>query len=121
MLIRWFSWCLISYPSDMPQGPDGFLFDVPNHVNYNAKMKTKLVQIGNSKGVRIPKALIERAGINGNVDMEVLGNSIILRSKKPLAGWEDAFKLAVTKHGRPKVDREFLDAPLLNDSDLPPW
>ncbi len=84
-------------------------------------MKTKLVQIGNSQGVRLPKAFIKRAGINGSVEMEVYENSIVLRSKKPRAGWDKAFKRAIARQGSPAVDHEFLDAPLLNDSDLPAW
>ena len=53
-------------------------------------MKTKLVHIGASTAVRIPKSFIKRAGINGSVEMKVHGNSIILRSKKPRAGWVEA-------------------------------
>jgi len=84
-------------------------------------MKTKLVHIGASTAVRIPKSFIKRAGINGSVEMKVHGNSIILRSKKPRAGWVEAFKHAIARHGRPEVDHEFLNAPLLDDSDLSPW
>ncbi len=95
--------------------------------NYNVIMKTKLVQIGNSRGIRIPKVLIEQAGLNGSVDMELRGAELVLRatSKKkpsdPRAGWDEAFERAIAKHGLPEIDHEWLDAPLVDDADLPPW
>lgn len=87
-------------------------------------MKTKLVQIGNSQGVRIPKTFIERAKLRGGVEMVIHGDEIVIRSSKhPRAGWDDAFATAIKKHGNELTaeDREWLDAPLLNDSDMPPW
>ncbi len=56
-------------------------------------MKTRLVRIGNSHGVRIPKPLIEEAGLEGEVELSVRQNSIVIRSaSKPRAGWDKAFK-----------------------------
>ena len=34
-------------------------------------MKTKLIRIGNSKGIRIPKPILEQTGISDEVEMEV--------------------------------------------------
>jgi antitoxin MazE len=87
-------------------------------------MKTKLVQIGNSKGVRIPKALIEQAGLNGSVEMLVRGNELVLRAvKRPRAGWDEAFEKAIREHGPiPELaddERAFLDMP--NDFDEKEW
>ena len=70
-------------------------------------MKTKLIRIGNSRGVRLPKAVIEQAGFrNNNVEMTVRGGQIILRSpartKHPRADWEERFKRAIAKHGPPE-------------------
>ncbi len=56
-------------------------------------MKTKLVKIGNSQGVRIPKSLIEAAGLESEIDMELESNAIVLRRPRTArAGWEDAFR-----------------------------
>ena len=33
-------------------------------------MKTQIIQIGNSQGIRIPKVLLEESGISGEVDLE---------------------------------------------------
>lgn len=55
-------------------------------------MLTRLVQIGNSRGVRIPKAVLDQLRLEGEIEMEVRGDEIILRQKgKARAGWESAF------------------------------
>lgn len=43
-------------------------------------MKTKLIRIGNSQGVRIPKPVIEEIGLSGEIEMILEDNQIILRS-----------------------------------------
>ena len=54
-------------------------------------MKTRLVQIGNSRGVRLPKLVIEEVGLNDEVELQVRGGAIIIRPlKAPRSGWEDA-------------------------------
>jgi len=56
-------------------------------------MKAKLVQIGNSRGVRLPKPMIEEAGLNDHVDIRVKEGSIIITSNlKPRIGWADCAK-----------------------------
>ncbi len=72
-------------------------------------MKTKLIQIGNSRGVRIPKALIEQAGLNGAIEMEARDGEIVLRARHhPRAGWDEAMRKAVQKHGN-ELSQEDLD------------
>ena len=54
-------------------------------------MKTKLVRIGNSRGVRIPKPLIEQAGLEEDVEIEVTKGGILIGPvREPRAGWEEA-------------------------------
>ena len=56
-------------------------------------MKTQIIQIGNSQGIRIPKVLLEDSGITGNVDLELHPDGILIRnSQKPRSGWNEAFK-----------------------------
>lgn len=56
-------------------------------------MKTQIIQIGNSQGIRIPKVLLEESSISGEVDVELHPDGIIIRNaQKPRAGWDDAFK-----------------------------
>jgi len=54
-------------------------------------MKTRLVRIGNSRGVRIPKPLIEQAGLEDEVELRVVEDGLIIESaRKPRANWAAA-------------------------------
>ena len=61
-------------------------------------MKAQLVRIGNSRGIRIPKALIEQTGLSGEVELIVQGKSLLIRSPRhPRAGWANAFRAMAVK------------------------
>lgn len=61
-------------------------------------MKTKIIRIGNSRGVRIPKPLLEQAGLENEVLLRVVDGGIVIESAdKPRAGWGEA---ARTLHER---------------------
>jgi len=54
-------------------------------------MKTRLVRIGNSRGVRIPKPLLEQAGLEDEVHLRVIEGGIVIEAEKaPRAGWAEA-------------------------------
>lgn len=57
-------------------------------------MKTSIVQIGNSKGIRIPKTVLAECHIEDEVDLQIEDNKIIITpyKNKPRIGWEDQFK-----------------------------
>jgi antitoxin MazE len=59
-------------------------------------MRANLVAIGNSRGVRIPKAILEQTGLTDEVELEVRGSQLVIRSaRKPREGWaEDCRKMA---------------------------
>jgi len=62
-------------------------------------MKTKVVRIGNSQGVRIPKTLLEQCSLQGAVELEVREGQLVLRSAtRPRAGWGEAFR-RMREHG----------------------
>lgn len=48
-------------------------------------MKAALVPIGNSQGIRIPKAILDQCGLSGEVEMTVEGEALVIRPsrKKP--------------------------------------
>ena len=47
-----------------------------------------VVRIGNSKGIRLPKVLLEQCHITDSVDVEVKNNNITLKShRQPRRGW----------------------------------
>jgi len=57
-------------------------------------MKARIIQIGNSRGVRLPKALLEEAHLTEEVQIEAGPNQIVIRSLHvPREGWESAFRL----------------------------
>jgi antitoxin MazE len=78
-------------------------------------MKTQIIQIGNSQGIRIPKVLLEESGISGEVDVELHPDGILIKNaQKPRAGWEEAFKAA-------EDEDEPANAASLSDFDKKEW
>ena len=70
-------------------------------------MRAKIVRIGNSQGVRIPKLLLERSGLGGEVEIEAHENQIILRPvRQPREGWGDAFQAMAEAGDDELVDGE---------------
>jgi antitoxin MazE len=56
-------------------------------------MRASLIAIGNSRGVRIPKAVLEQTGLKDEVEMEVRGEELVIRAaRKPREGWEESFR-----------------------------
>ncbi len=54
-------------------------------------MQAKLIRIGNSQGVRLPKAVVEQAGLTDKLDIQVSGDAVIIRStKQPRENWDSA-------------------------------
>lgn len=56
-------------------------------------MKTALIRIGNSRGVRIPKAFLEECRLQDEVDLEVQDDHLVIRAAaRPRMGWDEAFR-----------------------------
>jgi antitoxin MazE len=54
-------------------------------------MKTRIVQIGNSRGIRVPKVLLEQAQLTEEVELDAEpGRIVIRRGTRPRAGWAAA-------------------------------
>lgn len=55
-------------------------------------IRSKVVKIGNSRGIRIPRVLLEQAGLTDEVEMRVEGNQLIIHSiQHPRQGWKAQF------------------------------
>lgn len=53
--------------------------------------KTRIVQIGNSRGIRVPKALLDQARLPQDVELVAEpGRLIVQAARRPRAGWADA-------------------------------
>ena len=62
-------------------------------------MKTRLVKLGNSKGVRIPKRIIEQLALGDEVEVSARGDQLVIQaSKRPRSGWGET----VCMDGRPQ-------------------
>ncbi|WP_192821463.1 AbrB/MazE/SpoVT family DNA-binding domain-containing protein [Rufibacter sp. LB8] len=70
-------------------------------------MEVSIIQIGNSKGFRLPKAILERYNIKDKVEMILEKGQIVLKPiDQPRKGWDLAFK---------KMHESGEDQLLLND------
>lgn len=71
----------------------------------------KLVSIGNSKGVRIPKALLQKYDLDNDLLLEETDRGLLLRKKDDSKlSWEDTFKAMAEE----KEDWDDLDTTLLD-------
>jgi len=80
-------------------------------------MKARLVRIGNSRGVRLPKPLIEEARLKEEVQLRVRDGAVIITSpKRPRAGWAEAARQA-----RARDEDRLLDEPIPTEFDKKEW
>lgn len=82
-------------------------------------MRTKIVRIGNSQGIRIPKPLLEESGLEGEVDLRVEDHSLVISPvRRAREGWDRDFA-AMAERG----DDRLLDAdsPALTSWDETEW
>jgi len=78
----------------------------------------KLVPIGNSKGVRIPKLLLQKYGLNDSLLLEETDRGLLLRKKEDSKfSWKDTYKaMASEKEDWDDFDTTLLDG--LEDEDF---
>ena len=57
-------------------------------------MVTKIIPIGNSKGIRIPNAILKQLNIHDKINIEITNNCIIIQpiQENPRNFWEQSFK-----------------------------
>ncbi len=81
-------------------------------------MELDLIDIGNSKGVRIPKAIIETCGFENSIHIEVKnGNLILSASRSVRSDWAAAFNTAPINADAKILDPEYIE----NDWDKEEW
>ena len=80
-------------------------------------MKARLVRIGNSRGIRLPKPLIEQAGLTDEVELRIQAGAITIRAAAGArAGWAEAARLM-----RERGDDRLLDPPTATRFDDEEW
>ena len=80
-------------------------------------MKTRLVRIGNSRGVRLPKAIIAQAGLTEEVELGVRDGAVVIaRATSARSRWADA-----ARQIRQRDEDLLLDPPVPTLFDEKEW
>lgn len=80
-------------------------------------MRTRIIKIGNSQGIRIPKPLLEQSRLGEEVEIEAQRGRIVIQpAHRPRHGWEEKFK-AMHQRG----DDRLLDGDVVSKWDEKEW
>jgi antitoxin MazE len=72
-------------------------------------MKTKIVRIGNSRGLRIPKPLLEQTGLEGDVEIRVEDQSLVISPlRDPRSDWGEAFEAMAVRGDDRLLDEDWV-------------
>jgi antitoxin MazE len=82
-------------------------------------VKTNIVRIGNSKGIRLPKSILEQCRLKDSVEIEVEDNVLIIRPvHAPRSGWSEAFSGMAQRKDDKLLDE---DTALATEWDRSEW
>lgn len=71
--------------------------------------KTRVIKIGNSQGIRIPKVFLEQVQFEEEVELELQAAQIIVRPAYPRRhNWEESFKVMAERGDDYLLDAEGL-------------
>ncbi len=80
-------------------------------------MEISVIKIGNSKGFRLPKALLEKYNIKDKVELILEKGFIVIKPvPTPRKGWEDAFK-----EMNEKGDDKLLVDDIFDEENIEEW
>jgi antitoxin MazE len=78
---------------------------------------TRIVRIGNSRGIRIPKTLLDEADLPDEVELHAQpGRLVVQAARRPRSGWA-----AAAKRMRARDDDVLLDEPTTTTFDREEW
>lgn len=73
-------------------------------------MRAAIIKIGNSKGIRIPKAILDQCGLKDTVDLTVRDHTLLIQPHEEVRkGWAEAFKRMAQNNDDVLLDEEILD------------
>ena len=79
--------------------------------------RTQLIKIGNSRGIRIPKLLIDQSRLGNEVEIAVQRGTLVIRPiTRPRMGWAEQFRLMAAQS-----DDHLLDKPVPTKWDRSEW
>ena len=80
-------------------------------------MKARLIQIGNSRGIRLPKTVLAEAQLEDEVELKAEPGRIVIRSaRRPRAGWAEAAQTM-----RQRSEDRLIDSPASTRFDRDEW
>jgi len=81
-------------------------------------MRAKIVKIGNSQGIRIPKLFIEQTGLSNDVEIQVVDDQIVIKPiTHPRQGWAEQFQ----EMAQQQEDHLLIDGWGMTDWDEEEW
>jgi antitoxin MazE len=82
-------------------------------------MQARIIRIGNSRGIRLPKSVLEECRLGATVDLSVEGGVLVVRPvSAPRSGWDEAFRSMADLGDDTLLDAE---APIGTDWDEQEW
>jgi antitoxin MazE len=79
--------------------------------------KTRIVRIGNSRGIRIPKTLLDEADLPEEVELHAQPGRLVIQGvRRPRSGWGPA-----AKRMRARGDDRLLDEATSTEFDREEW
>jgi antitoxin MazE len=79
--------------------------------------KTRIVRIGNSQGIRVPKALLDQAQLPEEVELHAQPGRLVVRGvRRPRTGWAEAARMM-----RERGHDRLLDEPTKTKFDQKEW
>ncbi len=73
-------------------------------------MHAEIIKIGNSRGLRIPKAFLEQCKIKSTVNLTVKNHSLIITPYENIReGLEESFKTMAEKKDDQLLDEDYID------------
>ncbi len=84
-------------------------------------VRAKVIRIGNSQGIRLPKVLLEQSGLGRDVEIEVDRNRLVIQpASNPREGWDGAFR-TLAEQGEDRLVDEDLTGRMSWDEDEWEW
>jgi antitoxin MazE len=81
-------------------------------------IKTRIVKIGNSQGVRIPKLLLDQLGFGTEVEITVQQNNLVIRPlHHPRDGWEEQFRAMAARGDDQLLDGDIVSLTTWDDEE----
>jgi antitoxin MazE len=82
-------------------------------------IKSRIIKIGNSQGIRIPKILLDQAKLGDEIEVEVQGDKLIVRSvRSTRQGWDEQFAEMARRGDDTLIDSEAVN---INGWDKDEW